>query len=174
MGHSFPALVVAVTTCVISSVHGAAPPSPSPDAVASEFLNAHNQARATVRVGPLKWSELLAKAASQLVRYQRDKAVCRTANLDGIEFGGNQFWGGGMVGRWTPRMAVDSWVDNKKYYNYAKNSCMPNQKCGTYTQVVWRNSTELGCSQAWCIKEKSILIICFYNPPGNYIGERPY
>ncbi|KAF3438853.1 hypothetical protein FNV43_RR17128 [Rhamnella rubrinervis] len=165
-------LLVALTMCMINSVQSAATPSPS--AAAREFVEAHNQARAAVGVDPLKWSETLANATSRVVRYQRNKMGCQFADLKGSKYGANQFWGGGAT-TWTPRMVVDEWVGSKKYYNYANNSCLPNQKCGTYTQVVWRKSTELGCAQATCLKETAtVLVICFYNPPGNYIGERPY
>lgn len=172
------AVAVAVISLMISSavVHCATdPPVQSPiNSAAREFLEAHNQARASVGVGPLKWSETLANATGRVVRYQRDKMGCRFAELNDIKFGANQFFGGGSSSGWTPRMAVDKWVGEKKYYNYTSNTCAANEKCGTYTQVVWRNSTELGCSQANCVKEMASLIVCFYNPPGNYVGERPY
>ncbi|RYR28403.1 hypothetical protein Ahy_B01g052515 isoform B [Arachis hypogaea] len=78
---------------------------------------------------------------------------------------------GGAV---TPRIAVEEWVRQKQYYNHANNSCVPNHRCGVYTQVVWRKSIMLGCAQATCVKEDASLTICFYNPPGNYFGESPY
>ncbi|CAI0429402.1 unnamed protein product [Linum tenue] len=46
--------------------------------------------------------------------------------------------------------------------------------CGVYTQVVWRKSGQLGCGSATCVKDKASLTICFYDPPGNYVGESPY
>ncbi|XP_060192255.1 STS14 protein [Lycium barbarum] len=139
---------------------------------AQEFLDAHNKARAEVGVGPLTWSPTLAKETSLLVRYQRDKQNCSFANLTSGKYGGNQFWASGM--NVTPRMAVDNWVAEKKFYNYANNSCVGSDKCGVYTQVVWKKSMELGCGQATCSKEAATLTICFYNPPGNVIGEKPY
>lgn len=182
MGRSRGLLVpvaVAVTMCLMtisSSVPGAATPTSSPSAqVAGEFVEAHNQARAAVGVGPLQWSETLANATGRVVRYQRIKTRCQFAELEGNKYGANQFLGGGApASTWTPRVVVDGWVENKKYYNYANNSCLPDKMCGTYTQVVWRNSTELGCAQATCLKEMTTLVVCFYNPPGNYVGERPY
>lgn len=164
--------IAAVALAVISAI-SATVAVQSPNSAAREFLEGHNQARASVRVGPLKWSETLANATGRVVRYQRDKMGCRFAELNGIKFGANQFFGGGASG-WTPRMAVDLWVGEKQYYNYTANSCAAKQSCGSYTQVVWRNSSELGCSQANCVKEMATLILCFYNPPGNYVGERPY
>ncbi|KAL0332249.1 UNVERIFIED_CONTAM: STS14 protein [Sesamum calycinum] len=121
---------------------------------------------------PLQWSQPLAKSASLLVRLQRDKHNCSFANLANSKYGGNQLWAGGF--RVTPRAAVDTWVAEKKFYNYQDNSCAPDHRCGVYTQVVWKQSVELGCAQAGCAKDQSSLTICFYNPPGNIIGEKPY
>lgn len=157
------------------------PPPPPPTAAttpaalpaaAQEFLDAHNKARAEVGVGPLKWSPMLAKETSLLVRYQRNKQNCNFANLTSGKYGGNQLWASGMAV--TPRMAVDNWVAEKKFYNYANNSCVGDHKCGVYTQVVWKQSLELGCAQATCSNGPATLTICFYNPPGNVIGEKPY
>ncbi|XP_021911528.1 STS14 protein [Carica papaya] len=150
------------------------PVSDSQPSAAMEFLEAHNEARSLVGVAPLKWSEKVAKASSLLVRFQRSHMGCQFANLSGgkYEYGANQLWGSGVAV--TPRMAVETWVKEKMYYNYSNNSCAPNHRCGVYTQVVWRNSTELGCAQATCLQQKATLTICFYNPPGNYVGEKPY
>ncbi|XP_075494047.1 STS14 protein-like [Primulina tabacum] len=152
----------------------AAPPAPSvplPNST-QEYLEAHNQARAQVGVGPLVWSEPLAKSVSLTVRLQRDKQGCFFANLTNNRYGSNQLWAGGFAV--TPRIAVETWVAEKKFYTYANNSCAPDHHCGVYTQVVWKDSQELGCAQAVCPNEHSGLTICFYNPPGNIVGEKPY
>ncbi|KAF7828798.1 STS14 protein [Senna tora] len=141
-------------------------------AAATEFLEAHNEARAAVGVEPLKWSQKLANATSLLVRYQRNNKGCNFANLTASNYGGNQLWSGGQTV--TPRMAVEEWVKEKNYYNHTNNSCVPDHMCGVYTQVVWRKSLELGCAQASCAKDKTSLTLCFYNPPGNVVGESPY
>ncbi|XP_019185571.1 PREDICTED: STS14 protein-like [Ipomoea nil] len=150
---------------------GAATPAPLPRS-AQEYLDVHNQARAEVGVAPLTWSPMLATAASLQVRYQRDKQNCSFADISSGKYGGNQLLAGGMAV--TPRMAVEHWVEEKSFYDYANNSCAADHKCGVYTQVVWKKSLELGCSQATCPKGQITLTICFYNPPGNIIGERPY
>ncbi|KAD3640958.1 hypothetical protein R6Q59_003590 [Mikania micrantha] len=137
-----------------------------------EYLDAHNRARAEVGVGPLKWNFQLAKATSLLVRFQRDRENCRFANLTSGKYGGNQMWATGEVV--TPRKVVENWVAEKIYYTHDNNSCAPDHRCGVYTQVVWRNSAELGCALANCLPDQSTLAICFYNPPGNVIGESPY
>uniref|UniRef100_A0A803MCQ6 SCP domain-containing protein n=1 Tax=Chenopodium quinoa TaxID=63459 RepID=A0A803MCQ6_CHEQI len=172
-------MVHLVTTLLIllfiSSAYAQAPPPQPPLAgPAQEYLDAHNQARAQVGVGPLKWSPNLENATARLAMYQRIKFNCQFADLNKskIKYGANQLWAqGSSVG---PKTAVDAWVAEKKYYNHEKNSCEENRQCGVYTQVVWRKSVELGCSQTSCVKNGTSLIVCFYNPPGNVIGESPY
>lgn len=154
-----------------STTAGTPEPLPLPKA-AEEFLQGHNQARAAVGVGPLSWSSQLANATSLLVRYQRNKMGCKFADLSNSKYGGNQLWAGGQIV--TPSMAVDVWVKEKEYYNHTDNSCLPDHRCGVYTQVVWRKSLQLGCAQATCVKEDASLTICFYDPPGNVVGESPY
>ncbi|GAA0167317.1 defense/immunity protein [Lithospermum erythrorhizon] len=155
------------------------PPTRSPAVAATpqastiqDYLDAHNKARTEVKVPPMKWSNDLAKAASMQVRYQRDYKNCSFANLESSQYGGNQLWASGY--KVTPQIVVESWVAEKKFYKYADNSCAPNHGCGVYTQIVWKDSTELGCAQGICTKNQSSLTICYYNPPGNFVGEKPY
>ncbi|KAK1588318.1 hypothetical protein Q3G72_022050 [Acer saccharum] len=160
------------SSCSKSNVNPVVVAVPVLSNAAREFLEAHNKARAQVGVAPLKWSDHLANATRRFVRYQRIHKGCQFSNLAGSKYGANQAWGSGKPV--TPSRAVDIWVQQKKYYNHAHNSCAPKHECGTYTQVVWRKSMELGCAQAFCVESGDTLTICFYNPPGNYAGESPY
>ncbi|XP_059642100.1 STS14 protein [Cornus florida] len=176
MAKVLPTLLTLVI-CHISAQNAAepadnTPPAAVPPNATQEFLEAHNQARAAVGVVPLKWSQKLANATSLLVRYQRDKKSCQFADLSTSKYGGNQLIASGQPV--APREVVDFWVAEKKYYDYANNSCAPEQQCGVYTQVVWSKSLELGCAQAKCVKDSASLTVCFYEPPGNIIGEKPY
>ncbi|CAI8588774.1 unnamed protein product [Vicia faba] len=180
MIHFFPLFSLAALTISIISSNAAwpaatvpAPVSPPLPPAAQEFLDSHNKARAEVGVAPLQWSDKLAKDTSLLVRYQRNKMGCDFANLTTSKYGGNQLWAGSAAV--TPSKAVEEWVKEKDFYIHANNSCVANHECGVYTQVVWKNSVQLGCSQATCsVKEKASLTICFYDPPGNVIGETPF
>ncbi|WCJ30998.1 pathogenesis-related gene 1 [Euphorbia peplus] len=163
-----PLLTIILVTTQLLLIQGA-PPLQS---TAREYLQAHNQARASLAIKPLKWSEKLANASSRLVRFQRNKMGCQFANLSTSKYGANQLWASGLVV--NPLMVVNHWVEQKVYYNHSSNSCLANHQCGVYTQVVWKKSLELGCSQASCVKEQASLTVCFYNPPGNIIGESPY
>jgi hypothetical protein len=45
--------------------------------------------------------------------------------------------------------------------------------CGHYTQIIWRNTTEVGCGMATCSNGSEIWV-CNYNPPGNYLRQNAY
>ncbi|KAK2987450.1 hypothetical protein RJ640_018587 [Escallonia rubra] len=76
-------------------------------------------------------------------------------------------------GDFTGKAAVDLWVGEKQYYDYNSNSCASGKVCGHYTQVVWRKSARVGCARVRC-NNGWWFITCNYDPPGNYVGQRPY
>jgi len=73
--------------------------------------------------------------------------------------------------------AINRWAEEKPYYHYATNSCDDGQTCGHYTQIIWKDSIEVGCGKAQFTTGQYqgwYVIACQYNPPGNYIGQKPY
>ncbi|CAA6663047.1 unnamed protein product [Spirodela intermedia] len=131
----------------------------------------HNAARAAVGVPPLLWSPNLTAEADRLARRQVN---CTLAELSGgAAYGVNQAW---ASYRATPAEVVALWVSEQAYYNHTANSCSAGHECGTFTQVVWRRSEELGCAQNLCggADAGPVFTICLYHPPGNFLGQRPY
>ncbi|CAH1441532.1 unnamed protein product [Lactuca virosa] len=97
-----------------------------------DFVDAHNQARAQVGVGPMTWDSNVAGFAENYANQRRGD--CQLV--------------------------------------HSQNS--PYEKmCGHYTQVVWRNSVRLGCARVQCNND-AWFVTCNYDPPGNYVGEKPY
>jgi len=55
-------------------------------------------------------------------------------------------------------------------------------ECGHYTQLVWRSTTSTGCGVKDCTSNSPFgpsfpnwtLVVCDYEPPGNFVGQRPY
>jgi pathogenesis-related protein 1 len=70
--------------------------------------------------------------------------------------------------------AVNAWFAENVYYDYASNSCIGGQTCEHYTQLVWEETTEVGCGKATIGTQNSTVVVCQYNPPGNIAGEQPY
>uniref|UniRef100_A0A0D3FY33 SCP domain-containing protein n=1 Tax=Oryza barthii TaxID=65489 RepID=A0A0D3FY33_9ORYZ len=56
------------------------------------------------------------------------------------------------------------------------NSCSAPEgsSCLHYTQVVWRDSTAIGCARVVCDGDLGVFITCNYSPPGNFVGQSPY
>lgn len=144
------------------------------DAFADEFVAAHNAARAADGVPPLAWDE---EAATVARNYAAQCIFRHNANRG--PFGENLFAG---TGNYTPTAVTESWASEKQYYTYDTNRCALGRQCGHYTQVVWKNTTGLGCAKADCTTNSPFSgnggrwqnWVCNYAPPGNYNGQRPF
>nr|XP_043623451.1 pathogenesis-related protein PR-1 type-like [Erigeron canadensis] len=133
------------------------------------YVNSHNTARKEVGVGPMQWDSTVAKFAESYAN--RRKADCALLHSHSEKYGENIAVGWG--GEFTGLEAVKLWVDEKADYDYNSNTCARFKVCGHYTQVVWRNSTRLGCARVKC-ENNAWFVTCNYYPPGNYIGTKPY
>ncbi|XP_042978884.1 pathogenesis-related protein 1-like [Carya illinoinensis] len=130
------------------------------------YLNAHKAARARVGVGPMRWDAKVASYAQNYVN--KLKGSCKLVHSGG-PYGENLAWGSADL---SGTAAVNMWVAEKPKYDYNSNSCVGGE-CRHYTQVVWRNSVRLGCAKVRC-NNGGTIISCNYDPPGNYVNQRPY
>ena len=74
--------------------------------------------------------------------------------------------------RLTPASVVNMWGGEVNDCTYSSNRCATGKMCGHYTQVVWRTTIQVGCGMARI--GSSEVWVCNFNPPGNYVGQRPY
>uniref|UniRef100_A0A1J3IEP3 Pathogenesis-related protein 1 n=2 Tax=Noccaea caerulescens TaxID=107243 RepID=A0A1J3IEP3_NOCCA len=130
-----------------------------------DYVRVHNEARAAVGLGPVQWDESVAAYAQSYADQRRGD--CNLVHSGG-PYGENLAKSSGDL---SGASAVNLWVDEKANYDYPSNTC--NGVCGHYTQVVWRNSVKLGCGKVRCDNGGTI-IVCNYDPPGNYVNEKPY
>ncbi|KAL3692371.1 hypothetical protein R1sor_006022 [Riccia sorocarpa] len=138
-----------------------------------QFTDPHNAARKAVRVvsmANLTWDWSLANYAQNWANSRASRANNCVLKHSNGPYGENIFWASWNS---TPLDAVKLWLAEKPYYNYTTNSCKPGKMCGHYTQIVWKTTTKVGCASAKC-PAGGTFTVCSYNPPGNYIGERPY
>ncbi|HTJ80900.1 MAG TPA: pathogenesis-related family 1 protein [Polyangiaceae bacterium] len=161
-----------------SATNGATTGGGDPEPVEMNGMTAaHNVARANVSppastpIPPLSWSSDIAAVA------QAYAENCVFEHSMG-DYGENLYAESGLDA--TPADVVDAWVGEVADYDYASNTCAANAMCGHYTQVVWADSARLGCGVANCSTNSPfgsgdwVLWVCNYDPPGNYIGEKPY
>lgn len=133
-----------------------------------QFLTPHNILRAQLGLPPLRWSKKLANFASWWANQRRDDCKLTHSRR---EYGENLFWGSGK--NWEPRNAVAEWAKEKRYYSYKTNTCTHHRDCLHYTQIIWRQSSEVGCARVVC-KSGDTFITCNYFPHGNVIGQKPF
>ena len=104
----------------------------------------------------------------------------------------------------APDQSVISWANEDVSYDYASNTCsvrcqggsnagatcstnsqcpggLCSGVCGHYTQLVWRSTSFTGCGVKTCNTGSPLpgfttwtLVVCDYEPPGNFVGQRPY
>jgi uncharacterized protein YkwD len=153
-----------IALLIFPAAQGPARPKSSP--MEQQMLAAHNAVRAELRLKPLEWSgdlESLARVWAEVLLREH-----RFEHRPNNRFGENLFAIEG--GRTTPSRVVASWASEAVDYDYASNGC--HRVCGHYTQIVWRDTRQVGCAVAQSANRQ--VWVCNYNPPGNILGRRPY
>lgn len=134
------------------------------------LLERHNYWRADVGVHEkLEWSDELANLAADWA-LQLKRNNCGFEHRPNNQFGENLFKG--TTGYYGPAEAVDAWASEKEDYHYEKNKCKPGKVCGHYTQIVWSTTKKVGCTKIAC--DGFDIWVCNYDPPGNWVGQKPY
>lgn len=155
---------------IIALLVSASTVQPKPNLTQAEIdetLAVHNEWRAKVNVPPLVWDDDLAKTALKWAKQlKNEKCAFKHSHVKGL--GENLFMG--TTGFFGPTDVVNSWGNEIKDYNYKKNTC--SGVCGHYTQVVWKTTKRVGCAKIEC--GGNDIWVCNYDPPGNWIGQKPY
>ncbi|KAL4588594.1 hypothetical protein LXL04_001486 [Taraxacum kok-saghyz] len=131
-----------------------------------DYVIMHSCIRKAYGLEPLCWDRKLAEVAQDWANQRKD---CQMIH-NNCSYGENMAMGPNLSGLWATQM----WIDEKRDYDYDKNECLNGKMCGHYTQVVWANSKKIGCGRVQCDNGHSYIIVCNYDPPGNYVGEKPY
>jgi pathogenesis-related protein 1 len=134
--------------------------------IATDMLAAHNAVRARIGIPPLTWSDKLAQHADTWAYVLLTRK--QFAHSPKPSYGENLFEIGGAAA--SPAQVVREWAAESRDYDYKFNKCRG--VCGHYTQVVWAATKEVGCAVAR--NSRLEIWVCNYDPPGNWIGKRPY
>ena len=146
----------------------------------TEMVAAHNKYRKEVGAPDIKWSATLAATAqAYAIKQKGDGCKMKHSGTKGL--GENIYWasaisysnGTSKPQNITSTKVTDAGGSEKANYTYSSNSCASGKVCGHYTQIVWKDSTEVGCGKAVCA-DNSQFWVCNYTPPGNYNGQKPY
>lgn len=141
---------------------------------AQQILDAHNCARARYGVAPLQWDWNLADAAQKWARNCHwghwGPNASKYPNLPAPDYGEN-------LAASTNRASVDGWLDEEPYWVCPQTDNCRGGICGHFTQMVWKDTTRVGCAVATCkpFAQNSLpwggeYLVCEYSPPGNMLG----
>ena len=133
-----------------------------------EMLQAHNSIRQGLGLPALAWSDRLAAVAQEWAEtlLKRNEFFHRPKS----RYGENLYRINGRNASASAAQAVQDWAAEARNYDYRSNLC--HGMCGHYTQIVWRDTKEVGCGVARGARRE--IWVCEYDPPGNLIGKRPY
>ncbi|KAK6535303.1 hypothetical protein TWF694_001768 [Orbilia ellipsospora] len=124
------------------------------------ILNVTNTYRDWYNATALTWNDTLADAAENAVE-------------DCIFQHSGQAYGENLAAGFTNvSAAITAWKNEVTDYNYKKPDF--SEQTGHFTQLVWRNTTEIGCARKECGGKGEApgwFIACEYYPAGNVLTE---
>jgi pathogenesis-related protein 1 len=154
---------------------------------------AHNAVRARLMnpmpspaLPPLAWSNELAAIAQAYATELASGGDCLDlVHSESDDLGENLAgYSGSAV---TALEVVEGWAEEEQCYTFGvykrddncDMTCTSEQNssgCGHFTQIVWRDTSQVGCGMATCGSGRNggEVWVCNYKAPGNYIGEKPY
>ncbi|XP_049291534.1 uncharacterized protein LOC125768212 isoform X2 [Anopheles funestus] len=135
-------------------------------------LKAHNEYRTRHGVLPLKLSKRLCRYAEEWAKVIAARGVL--VHRSNSAYGENIFcsWcSSNTVGSSMPvsgREPVENWYSEIDLHVFGKEPAT--LKTGHFTQIVWKDSRELGVGVARN-RSGQVFVVANYDPPGNYIGS---
>ncbi|XP_060697255.1 GLI pathogenesis-related 2 [Hemiscyllium ocellatum] len=129
---------------------------------AAQLLKSVNEYRAKHGAGPLTLNPAISEKAE---KWAKNLVDSRTLKHSDTPYGEN-IWcqqGSGSL-QVTGKEVADSWYNEVKNYNFSSPRFQKN--CGHFTQLVWRESKEMGAGLASDGKGLTIVVAQF-NPAGN-------
>ncbi|KAI0839240.1 PR-1-like protein [Hypoxylon sp. FL0890] len=150
-----------------------APPIPSEapsfvdhDTFTSAILNSTNFYRSSYNASAVRWNSTLETFASTYLSQHSQRADGETCNMhhSGGPYGENL-----ALGCSDATSCVDMWASEASQYNY--NDPGFGENTGHFTQLVWKNTTDVGCGAKLCPGNGGWYLACEYWPRGNIIGD---
>jgi hypothetical protein len=148
---------VVTTITAAPSVPSEAPQFVTASLFTSAVLNSTNTFRTEFNATNVTYNDTLASFATTYL----DHNGCQFQHSGG-PYGENIALGCGDV-----QGCVDLWGD--EYEKYDWNQPKFDESTGHFTQLVWKNTTQVGCGSKLC--DQGWFLVCEYWPRGNVIGE---
>lgn len=134
----------------------------------NEALEIHNEYRREHGAPPLVLNKNISKVAQKWAE--------ELAKKDSMAYSLNKMYGESVYSGWTAdakttitaKDCVDKWYSEINEFNFGKEPEV--LTCGHFTQIVWKDTKELGVGSAKSASGK-LYVVANYSPPGNYSGQ---
>ncbi|CAD6191611.1 unnamed protein product [Caenorhabditis auriculariae] len=128
-------------------------------------LDAHNEVRQRYGSENLVWSTELAEMAHAWSVKLADRGRLLYPELPGI--GENIILHEADEQSHLPTGAevLAEWEKESQFFDFERPKWNP--KCQRFSQVVWKDTTELGAARYWNTANNCVAVVCFYRPNGN-------
>ncbi|CAG0902309.1 unnamed protein product [Darwinula stevensoni] len=136
---------------------------------AIKSLVAHNTYRAKHRVPPLKLNLKICEEAKEWMEH-----LCRLERLKhrlDWKYGESIYWVRSTENNCTvpAEVPVKKWYSEIQKHNF-DHEPSGNLSSGHFTQMVWKDTEELGVARGMS-RNGHIIVVAFYFPPGNFLGK---
>jgi len=140
------------------------------------LLAAHNRERSALGLPALRWDPALAADARAWAEHlARLGTLVHAEDDDSADPQGENLWAG-TRGAYSPEAMVGLWIEEKKDYRPGPIPAVSRtgdfEAVGHYTQLVWRDTGQVGCALAPGAEDE--ILVCRYSQAGNVEGERPF
>ena len=143
--------------------------------LSERLLAVHNRERDLTGVPRLAWSDRLEREAQAWAERLAREGTLRHASEAESGGAGENLWMG-TAGYFAPERMVHAFVAERRHYTHGKFPDVSRtgkwQDVGHYTQLVWRDTREVGC--AVVRGAGNDILVCRYRPAGNWMGELPF
>jgi len=145
------------------------------DPRSAAMLATHNHERERLGVPALRWNAALARDAYAWAdRLAQQGHMVHSSHAQRRNAGENLWMG--PKGYYSPQVMVGTFLDERQYFkpgNFPDISTTGNwYDVGHYSQVIWRDTREVGCAIAEGPREE--FLVCRYWPAGNFWGQPVY
>lgn len=173
-----PRQITVTTITVAPAIPSTAPQFVSDDAFTSAILNSTNFFRAAHNASAVTYNATLARFAADYLDVPSDSDPENAgdfdtdgqtaANCPAFEHSGGPYGENLALGCSDVQGCVDMWGNERDLYNFADPGF--GHDTGHFTQLVWKNTTDVGCSRRLC-GATGWYLVCEYFPRGNVMGQ---
>lgn len=133
----------------------------------SAILNSTNAYRAEHNASAVRWNTTLEQFATSYLDDVADEEATGGACL--FQHSGGPYGENLALGCSNASSCVDLWGDERKEYDFSDPQFT--EDTGHFTQLVWKDTTAVGCGARYCNNSGGWYLVCEYWPRGNVIGE---